>query len=115
MTYLIKACQLLAEAISTWFNNNTSKLSPHPGLLESDENCVRFVNRCMPEAFRKLMTSKAVHRWGAEIHEGIYNMLQLFIELVAVRLKYKPVPIELLEVLGMVCVVFLGYLSVDWK
>ncbi|XP_041474973.1 ubiquitin carboxyl-terminal hydrolase 24-like isoform X2 [Lytechinus variegatus] len=71
------------------------------GRMESDENCMRFVNRCMPEAFRKLLTSKAVHRWGAEIHEGIYNMLQLLIELVAVRLKHKPVPLELLEVLAM--------------
>ncbi|XP_071490931.1 ubiquitin carboxyl-terminal hydrolase 24-like [Diadema antillarum] len=71
------------------------------GQMEADENCMRFVTRCMPEAFRKLMMSKAVHRWGAEIHEGIYNMLQLLMELVAIRLRYKPVPNDLLDVLSM--------------
>lgn len=78
--------------------------------LESDENCVSFVQRCLPEAIRKLMTSNAVHRWGLEIHEGIYNMLQMVVDLVAARLKYKPIPIELLELLALVsiCVEMLG-------
>ncbi|XP_022101626.1 ubiquitin carboxyl-terminal hydrolase 24-like isoform X2 [Acanthaster planci] len=71
-------------------------------LIESDENCKRFVSRCMPEAIKKLMVSNAVHRWGAEIQEGIYNMLQLTVDLVAARLKHKPVPVDLLGVLTMV-------------
>lgn len=70
--------------------------------MESDEHCMSFVQRCLPEAIRKLMTSNAVHRWGVEIHEGIYNMLQLVVDLVAARLKYKPIPIELLELLALV-------------
>ncbi|CAH1774066.1 unnamed protein product [Owenia fusiformis] len=71
------------------------------GLCETDDNCVRFMDRCMPEALSKLMTSGAVHRWGSEIQDGIYNMCQLFVDLAATRLVYEPVPINLLEVLAM--------------
>ena len=49
------------------------------------------------------MTSAAVHRWNAEIQEGIFNMSQLLIELVVARLQHEPVPIDLLNVLTMVC------------
>ncbi|XP_071953763.1 ubiquitin carboxyl-terminal hydrolase 24-like [Antedon mediterranea] len=66
------------------------------GKLQQDENCVRFVERCMPEAFRKLMTSSAVQRWGPDIQEGIYSMLQLLVELIAVRLQHPPVPTAML-------------------
>ena len=52
----------------------------------------------------KLLTAGAVHRWGPEIQEGIYNMLQLLIDLVATRIKYSPVPIGLLNVLSLVSV-----------
>ncbi|XP_071800380.1 ubiquitin carboxyl-terminal hydrolase 24-like isoform X2 [Asterias amurensis] len=71
-------------------------------LIDTDDNCQRFVSRCMPEAIKKLMVSNAVHRWGAEIQEGIYNMMQLTVDVVAARLKHKPVPVELLGVLTMV-------------
>lgn len=30
-----------------------SSISP-PGLAEADENCKRFMDRCMPEAFKKV-------------------------------------------------------------
>lgn len=64
----------------------------------------RFLNRCMPEAFRKLLNSGAVHRWNPEIQRGIYNMLELFIDLLAVRLKHNPVPIAMLnQVFALVC------------
>ena len=48
------------------------------------------------------MTSTAVHRWNTEIQEGINNMLQLLVDLVAARLLHMPVPISLMEVLVMV-------------
>ncbi|XP_033116308.1 ubiquitin carboxyl-terminal hydrolase 24-like [Anneissia japonica] len=67
------------------------------GKLEQDDNCVRFVERCMPEAFRKLMTSSAVQRWGPEIQDGIYNMLQLLVTLIATRLQHQPVPTAMLQ------------------
>lgn len=105
------------------------------GLADADENCKRFIDRCMPEAFKKvsndetgdlsdcvilesfadmfltflfsvchqLLTSSAVHKWGTEIHEGIYNMLMLLVELVAERVKQDPVPVNLMGVLTMVC------------
>uniref|UniRef100_A0A8C4VCQ0 Ubiquitin carboxyl-terminal hydrolase 24 n=1 Tax=Falco tinnunculus TaxID=100819 RepID=A0A8C4VCQ0_FALTI len=71
------------------------------GLSDSDENCKRFMDRCMPEAFKKLLTSSAVHKWGTEIHEGIYNMLMLLVDLVAERVKQDPIPVGLLSVLTM--------------
>nr|XP_043899129.1 ubiquitin carboxyl-terminal hydrolase 24 isoform X9 [Solea senegalensis] len=70
-------------------------------LADADENCKRFMERCMPEAFKKLLTSSAVHKWGTEIHEGIYNMLMLLVELVAERVKQDPVPVNLMGVLTM--------------
>lgn len=33
---------------------NLSPISP-PGLAEADENCKRFMDRCMPEAFKKVI------------------------------------------------------------
>lgn len=49
-----------------------------------------------------MLTSSAVHKWGTEIHEGIYNMLMLLVELVAERVKQDPVPVNLMGVLTMV-------------
>ncbi|KAG9350930.1 hypothetical protein JZ751_024819, partial [Albula glossodonta] len=72
-------------------------------LADADENCKRFIDRCMPEAFKKLLTSSAVHKWGTEIHEGIYNMLMLLVDLVAERVKQDPIPVGLMGVLTMVC------------
>ncbi|CAB1332019.1 unnamed protein product [Coregonus sp. 'balchen'] len=69
------------------------------GLADADENCKRFMDRCMHEAFKKLLTSSAVHKWGTEIHEGIYNMLMLLVELVAERVKRDPIPVGLMGVL----------------
>ncbi|XP_051788643.1 ubiquitin carboxyl-terminal hydrolase 24 isoform X2 [Erpetoichthys calabaricus] len=71
------------------------------GLADADENCKRFMDRCMPEALKKLLTSSAVHKWGTEIHEGIYNMLMLLVELVAERVKQDPIPVGLMAVLTM--------------
>ncbi|XP_029904790.1 ubiquitin carboxyl-terminal hydrolase 24 isoform X2 [Myripristis murdjan] len=71
------------------------------GLTDADENCKRFMDRCMQEAFKKLLTSSAVHKWGTEIHEGIYNMLMLLVELVAERVKQDPIPVNLMGVLTM--------------
>uniref|UniRef100_T1IKX5 ubiquitinyl hydrolase 1 n=1 Tax=Strigamia maritima TaxID=126957 RepID=T1IKX5_STRMM len=66
------------------------------GLCNADENCKRFVERCMPEAFKKLLTSAAVRRWGPEIQEGIYSMLELLVDVVVERLKCGPIPEMLL-------------------
>ncbi len=58
----------------------------------------------MPEAFRKLLNSGAVQRWNSEIQKGIYNMLELFIDLLVVRMKHKPVPVHMLnQVFTLAC------------
>ena len=33
------------------------------GLCETDDNCVRFLEKCMPECFHKLMNASAVNRY----------------------------------------------------
>ncbi|KAK2704726.1 ubiquitin carboxyl-terminal hydrolase 24-like [Artemia franciscana] len=71
------------------------------GLHEADENCRRFVERCLPESMRKLLDSHAVKRWGGEIQRGIYTMLELFIDFLVPRLKHDPVPNQLLNILAL--------------
>ena len=50
------------------------------------------------------MTTGAVRRWGPEIQDGVYHMLQLLIDLVATALQHDTVPVGLLNVLVMVSV-----------
>ena len=58
----------------------------------------------MPEAFRKLLNSGAVRRWNAEIQRGIYNMLELFIDLLVCSLRHRPVPVAMLnQVFSLAC------------
>ena len=73
------------------------------GLLEQDENCRKFVERVMPEAFKKLLTSAATQRWSSEIQEGILLMCELFMELLVTRLQYDPIPCQLLSTLAQIC------------
>lgn len=48
-----------------------SSVSP-PGLAEADENCKRFMDRCMPEAFKKVsnqhpevqIVNKKIKKWS---------------------------------------------------
>ena len=72
------------------------------GLLEQDENCKKFIDRVMPEAFKKLLTSPATHRWQTEIQEGILLMCELYLDLVVTRLQYDPVPCHLLATLSLI-------------
>lgn len=71
-------------------------------LTENDEHCRRFLERCMPESFQKLMTSGAVHRWNTEIQEGIFNMAELFIDMCVARLQHLPIHHEILNILTLV-------------
>ena len=87
------------------------------GRLEEDEHCKKFIEwvgdfisslqltlvfQVMPEAFRKLLTSPATHRWHREIQEGIRLMCELFIELLTTRMKYGPVPYHMLDTLALI-------------
>ena len=71
------------------------------GLAESDEHCLRFVDRCMPEAFQKLLTSNAVNKWGQDIQEGIQTMLSLMVELAVSSLKQPSVHSVLMDCLTL--------------
>ena len=60
----------------------------------------------------QLLTSPAVHRWGPEIQEGIYDMVQLLVDLVAIRLQHEPIPLDLLHLLAMVSANWMIFLLV---
>ena len=72
----------------------------HLQKTETDANCSRFFNRALPECFNKLLGSQAVRKWTTDIHEGVFNMIQLFIDLAAMRLKYQPIPTKILTSLA---------------
>lgn len=72
-------------------------------LISDSASCLTFLLAVFPAHHHQLLTSSAVHKWGTEIHEGIYNMLMLLVELVAERVKQDPVPVNLMGVLTMVC------------
>ena len=70
--------------------------------MDRDDHCRKFLDRVLPEAFRKLLTSPATSKWNAEIQEGILDMAELFVETLTARLEYPPVPNKLLETLALV-------------
>ena len=72
------------------------------GLLEQDEHCEKIIERVMPEAFRKLLTYHATHRWQTEIQEGILLMCELYKDLLTTRLQYDPVPCSMLNTLALI-------------
>lgn len=55
------------------------------------------MERCLPECFQKLLANGAVRRWGPEIQEGVFNLLDLLTNLVIARLKQGPIPEALLK------------------
>ncbi|KAG1652915.1 Ubiquitin carboxyl-terminal hydrolase 24 [Nymphon striatum] len=67
------------------------------GLSEADENCKRFVDKTMPESFKKLLNTLVVQKWNYEIQEGIYDMVMLLMDYVSIRLKHGVVPIDLMN------------------
>ncbi|TRY69996.1 hypothetical protein TCAL_02811 [Tigriopus californicus] len=71
------------------------------GLMDSHEQCTRFIDKILPEAFRKLLSSNATQRWQIEIQEGIQDMLFLLIDLVLARVSGEPLPYGLLQILTL--------------
>ena len=98
------------------------------GIAEGDENCKKFLEKTMPDSFQKvialcmhvhvqyyvypttlsvflmtqLITHEAVFRWDQTIMEGILDMTRLLMELITERLRQKPIPIYMLNLLSMV-------------
>ena len=52
----------------------------------------------------QLLAHDAVLRWDQTIYEGIRDMCNLLVELIAVGLRRKPVPIKMLELLTLVSI-----------
>ena len=74
-------------------------------MTEQDNHCIRFLDGCLPEVFGKLLNSREVPSWSEDVQEGVYNMLELFIDFIIARLKYEPTPSKLLfHVLAVVSI-----------
>ncbi|CAM2715589.1 unnamed protein product [Rotaria socialis] len=71
------------------------------GKPEDNPDCKKFIEDIVPEAFYKLQTTKSVFSWPREIQFGIFEMTELFIDLMGIRLRYPPVPIKLLNTLAL--------------
>jgi len=71
------------------------------GSADKDEHCKKFMEDLIPDAFRKLQCSHHVNNWGVEVQNGVFDMVELLIDLIAARLSYSPVPVELLETLAI--------------
>jgi hypothetical protein len=42
-----------------------------------------------------------VNNWGLEVQSGVFDMVELLVDLIAARLSYSPVPVQLLETLAI--------------
>ena len=49
----------------------------------------------------QLQCSHHVNNWGVEVLLGVFDMVELLIDLIAARLFYSPVPVQLLETLAI--------------
>jgi hypothetical protein len=72
------------------------------GKLDKNTECMDFIVTIVPEAFRKLLTTQSVYAWPREIQSGVFDMIELLVDLVGTRLHYTPVPITLLDTLAIV-------------
>ncbi len=72
------------------------------GNAETDENCKRFLDRLIPEVYKKLLNSSPVARWNQEIQNGVYNMTCAAVEMISIRVNQNGVPDILLNTLSLV-------------
>ena len=49
----------------------------------------------------QLQCSHHVNNWGVEVLLGVFDMVELLVDLIAARLSYSPVPVQLLETLAI--------------
>lgn len=49
----------------------------------------------------QLQCTHHVNNWAVEIQLGVFDMVELLVDLVAARLSYPPVPVKLLETLAI--------------
>jgi hypothetical protein len=72
------------------------------GKIDTNMECKEFVETIVPEAFRKLITTQSVYSWPREIQCGIFDMIELLVDLLGNRLRSSPVPVGLLNTLALV-------------
>lgn len=49
----------------------------------------------------QLQNSNYVNNWAVEIQNGVFDMVNLLVDLIAARLSYSPIPVRLLETLAI--------------
>lgn len=42
-----------------------------------------------------------MNNWGVEVQSGVFDMVELLVDLIAARLSYSPVPVQLLETIAV--------------
>ena len=42
-----------------------------------------------------------MNNWGVEVQSGVFDMVELLVDLIAARLSYSPVPVQLLETISV--------------
>ncbi|CAF1028510.1 unnamed protein product, partial [Didymodactylos carnosus] len=73
----------------------------HEGLANLNEDCKSFIDIIVPDAFRKLQNTPSVNGWPDDIQFGIFEILELFIDLVCTQLRCPLVPVGLLNILAL--------------
>lgn len=81
--------------------NATIKLAQE-GKMDGNNECKEFIEEIVPEAFRKLFTSQAIFKWPREIDCGVFDLAELLVDLVGIRLRYPPAPVALLNTLAII-------------
>ena len=54
-----------------------------------------------PSSCFQLQCSHYVNNWGIEVQSGVFDMVELLVDLIAARLSYSPVPVQLLETIAV--------------
>ncbi|CAF0766704.1 unnamed protein product [Didymodactylos carnosus] len=71
------------------------------GIINQDRHCTYFINSLVPQIFHHLLTTDPYRNPGGEVAKNIFNILEILIDLIAARLSYFPVPVNLLECLTL--------------
>ena len=61
-----------------------------------------YTSSLLSLSLSQLLAHDAVFRWDESIMKGIREMTLILMELISIRLKYKPVPVYLLNLLSLV-------------
>ncbi|CAG0890134.1 unnamed protein product [Cyprideis torosa] len=62
--------------------------------IDNDPNAQRFLNRVFPECMAKLCNSPMVDRWKSDVQQGVYDMAEMYLDLVLACLQMPQKPMS---------------------